>query len=591
MAKNKKKKSSFGKGCNKKPNFKAINYLLRSEPHVLNIVKNVYSHKNNYSIKLNNRYMKRLLFPLFVLLVSCGTNNQGTFTIAGLEKDIMVLASDSLEGRAPFSRGEAKTLAYLQFRMEQIGLKPAFNGSYLQEVPLAEITSFLPESILFKAKSKKYTVEVGADISCWSPMLQQDVTINNSELVFVGFGINAPELEWNDFEGIDLKGKTVVVLVNDPGFLTQDSTLFNGNAMTFYGRWPYKYLEANLQGAEGCIIVHEDKAAGYPWAIVNRDAVNSNFFLNNKALANQVTKFNGWITENAAIDLFSICGLNYEQLKIKACEKGFKPIPMGITYSVDIKNTWTLSNSYNVGGVIEGSKRPEEALVYEGHWDHLGIGSKVDGDSIYNGASDNAAAIAWMFSIAEAFKASGEKPERSILFFSPTAEESGMLGSHHYIDNPVFAHENTVACFNSDVIMFLGKFKDVTVTGLGHSELDDYLKQEAQKQGRYVCSDPNPENGMFFRSDQLPFLRAGIPSLFAKGYSHQVDLGREETLRIVDEYWHTTYHKPADQYNPNIHNLEGLLEDAILFYNLGKRIANETYFPKWSKNSEFFVER
>ncbi|MDD4385729.1 MAG: hypothetical protein PHD06_11200, partial [Bacteroidales bacterium] len=234
--------------------------------------------------------MKRLLFPLFVLLVSCGTNNQGTFTIAGLEKDIMVLASDSLEGRAPFSRGEAKTLAYLQFRMEQIGLKPAFNGSYLQEVPLAEITSFLPESILFKAKSKKYTVEVGADISCWCPMLQQDVTINNSELVFVGFGINAPELEWNDFEGIDLKGKTVVVLVNDPGFLTQDSTLFNGNAMTFYGRWPYKYLEANLQGAEGCIIVHEDKAAGYPWAIVNRDAVNSNFFLNNKALANQVTK-------------------------------------------------------------------------------------------------------------------------------------------------------------------------------------------------------------------------------------------------------------------------------------------------------------
>lgn len=535
--------------------------------------------------------MKRLLFSLFVLLVSCSTNPKGVFTIAGLEKDIMVLASDSLEGRAPFSLGEKRTLAYLQQRMKKIGLKPAFDGAYLQEVPLAEITSHLPKSILFIAKDKQLDIEVGVDISCWSPMLKGDVTINNSELVFAGFGIRAPEIEWNDFEGIDLTGKTIVVLVNDPGFFTQDSTLFNGNAMTFYGRWPYKYLEANLQGAEGCIIVHEEKAAGYPWTVVNSDPVNSNFFLNNKDLASQTTKFNGWITENAAIDLFSSCGLDYEQLKAKACEKGFTPIPMGISYSVDVKNTWTLSNSYNVGGVIEGSKRPHEALVYEAHWDHLGIGPEVDGDSIYNGASDNAAAIAWMFSIAEAFMASSEAPERSILFFSPTAEEAGMLGSQHYVDNPVFTHENTVACFNSDVIMFLGRFKDVTVTGLGHSELDDYLVQEAKKQGRYVCNDPNPENGMFFRSDQLPFLRAGIPSLFAKGYSHQVDLGREETLRIVDEYWRTTYHKPADEYNPSIHNLEGLLEDAVLFYNLGNRIANETYFPKWSKSSEFFVER
>lgn len=361
--------------------------------------------------------------------------------------------------------------------------------------------------------------------------------------------------------------------------------------MTFYGRWPYKYLEANLQGAEGCILVHEDKAAGYPWAVINREPVNSNIFLNNEDLANQITKLNGWISKNKAVDLFSACGLDYEHLKAKACEKGFKPIPMGITYSVDITNSWSLSNSYNVGGVIEGSKRPQEAIVYEGHWDHLGIGPKVDGDSIYNGASDNAAAIAWMFSIAEAFMADSKRPERSILFLSPTAEEAGMFGSQFYVNNPVFTHENTVACFNSDVIMFLGKFKDVTVTGLGHSELDGYLSQEAEKQGRYLCNDPNPENGMFFRSDQLAFLRAGIPALFAKGYTHQVDLGKEETLRLVDDYWVTTYHKPADEYNAEIHNLEGLLEDAVLFYNLGKRIANETYFPKWCKDSEFYIER
>ena len=535
--------------------------------------------------------MKRLIFPLVFLFSACSLMSDKSFTIAGLEKDIMVLAADSLMGRAPFTIGESKTLAYLQQRMDEIGLEPAFDGSYLQEVPLAEITSHMPSTVNFSAKGENLSLSVGHDVSCWSPMLKEEVGINNSELVFAGYGINAPELSWNDFEGIDLTGKTVVVLVNDPGFYTQDSTLFNGNAMTFYGRWSYKYLEANLQGAEGCIIVHEEKAAGYPWAVVNREVINSTFYLNNEALATQRTKLNGWITQKAATDLFALCGLDYQKLKADASKQGFKPIPMGVSYSVAVSNSWKLSNSYNVGGVIIGNKRPHEAIVYEAHWDHLGVGPIVNSDSIYNGASDNAAAIAWMFSIAEAFKASGEVPERSILFFSPTAEEAGMLGSQHYVDNPVFTHQNTVACFNSDVIMFLGKFKDVTVTGLGHSELDEYLAQEAEKQGRYICNDPNPENGMFFRSDQLPFLKAGIPSLFAKGYSHQVNLGRDETLKIVDEYWRSTYHKPADEYNPAAHNLEGLLEDAELFYNLGKRLANETYFPTWSHNSEFYVER
>ncbi len=533
-----------------------------------------------------------ILFVLAILFAcNSGHNLDSLIDANQIEQDILILASDSLEGRAPMSIGEQRTLDYLTHRMKEIGLEPAFGDSYLQEVPLAEITSKVNEKIVISKGKQKLELYEGKNYTLWSPLLRSNLALQNSELVFAGFGIVAPEYGWNDFEGVNFTGKTVVVLVNDPGFHTGNTELFNGNAMTFYGRWPYKFDVANLNGAAGCIIVHEEKAAGYPWSVVDRSGYNTEYYLNNESLRHNTCVVNGWITRETANQLFKMCGMDYEEMKQLATEPGFKPVSMGANYSVTVENTWKESFSYNVGGIIPGNLRPDEALVYTAHWDHLGIGISVDGDSIYNGASDNAAAIAWMLSIAKGFKSLGKAPERSILFLSPTAEESGLTGSSHYVNNSIFEHSKTVACFNSDVILFLGKFKDVTVTGLGHSELDDYLSDEAAKQGRYICNDPNPENGMFFRSDQLPFLRAGIPSLFAKGYTHQVDLGKESTLKAVEEYWRVTYHKPSDHYIPEKHNIEGLVEDTKLFFRLGHRLANESYFPKWSKASEFFVER
>ena len=537
--------------------------------------------------------MKYLYFIILLAFFACnrGHNLDNLIDANQIEQDILILASDSLEGRAPMTVGEQRTLAYLTHRMKEIGLEPAFGDSYLQEVPLAEITSMVQDRIVISSGKKNLELIEGENYTLWSPLLNSNFALRNSELIFAGFGIVAPEYGWNDFDGIDLAGKTVVVLVNDPGFHTGNNDLFNANAMTFYGRWPYKFDAANLSGAAGCIIIHEDKAAGYPWSVVDRSGNNTEYYLNNESLRQNTCGVNGWITRETATQLFELCGMDYEQMKSRATEPGFKPVTMNANYSVSIENSWKESLSYNVGGIIRGSQLPDEALVYTAHWDHLGKGVPIDGDSIYNGASDNAAAIAWMLSIAKGFKLLEKAPQRSILFLSPTAEESGLIGSNHYVNNSIFEHSKTVACFNSDVILFLGKFLDVTVTGLGHSELDRYLEEEAAKQGRYICNDPNPENGMFFRSDQLPFLRAGIPALFAKGYTHQVDMGKEETLKAVEEYWRVTYHKPSDHYVPQKHNLDGLVGDTKLFFRLGNRLANENYFPKWSKTSEFYVER
>jgi Zn-dependent M28 family amino/carboxypeptidase len=475
--------------------------------------------------------------------------------------------------------------------MKEIGLEPAFSGNYLQKVPLAEVTSILPSELSFRVGNRSKTFESSKQFVIWSPLLKEKVTIQNSELIFAGYGIDSPDFGWNDFEGIDLKGKTIVVLVNDPGFHTGNSNLFKGKAMTYYGRWSYKYSEANSKGATACIIIHEDAAAGYPWSVVDCGPIKKEFYINNTDLRSRTCMANGWITQDAGKELFAFCGMDYEKMKQMASLPGFKPVSMGAKYSTTILNSWKEADSYNVGGIIKGAETPEEVLVYTAHWDHLGIGIPINGDSIYNGASDNAAAVAWMLSIAKAFKVMDSPPKRSILFLSPSVEEAGMIGSQYYVENPVFPLSKTVACFNSDVILFLGKFKDVTITGMGHSDLDSMLNEEAAKQGRYICNDPNPENGMFFRSDQMPFLKGGVPSLFAKGYSDQVDMGRDATLKAVEEYWRTTYHKPSDHYIPGTHNLDGLIDDTKLFFNLGLRIANSNYYPKWSKNSEFFVER
>ncbi|HOP03832.1 MAG TPA: M28 family peptidase [Tenuifilaceae bacterium] len=541
--------------------------------------------------------MKKIYATIIVLsLFSCGKHAdvrkaEGLINIEEIASDISILSADSFLGRGPFTIGEKRTLEFLEKRMVEIGLEPVFEGDYFQKVPLVEIESTVPQKVVFNTTKGSKEVLVGEDITLWSPSLIREVKINESPLVFVGYGINSPELGWNDFGKVDVKGKTIVVLVNDPGFATGDSSLFNGRSMTYYGRWRYKFEEAERQGAAGCIIVHEQNAAGYPWLVVNGGNRRSDIFLDDESIENPACKLHGWIKEEAAMALFESSGYDYSLLKEQASRNGFLPVDLNASLSVNVKNKWKKSQSSNVAGFIKGKVKPDEVLVYCAHWDHLGVGTPLDGDSIYNGASDNAAAIAWMFGIAKAMKSVEGSLNRSVLFLSPTAEESGMLGSEYFVKNPPFAPGKMVSCFNYDVVLFLGKFKDVTITGPGHSNLDSLLEVEAKVDNRYVCSDPNPENGMFYRSDHLPFVKAGVPSLFAKGYSHQVELGREKTLEKVEEYWRTTYHKPSDHYIPEKHNLEGLVDDSRLFFRLGFRLANEYVYPEWSSNSEFFVDR
>lgn len=535
--------------------------------------------------------VRNLFVAAVILLTACKTNRSpqtSSISYSRIEKDIMALSADSMLGRAPFTIGETRAVTYIEERMKGIGLEPVFGKNFFQEVPMVSITTNLPEKVDVSLASGKISFKVDDDICLWSPTSQAKVDILNAPLLFLGFGINAPEYSWNDYEGVDVKGKVIVVLVNDPGYYLHDSTLFTGYAMTYYGRWRYKFEEAERHGALGCIIVHEDGPAGYPWSVAGSKSNSPILYIDSKSLDSPSCKLNGWLTHSAATSLFKRCGYSYEVLKMKATQRGFKPINLNASISLNMQNSVEHSVSRNVAGYIKGTQKPQEFIVYTAHWDHLGVGRPVNGDSIYNGASDNAAAIAWMLSIAKAFKQANSQPLRSIVFLSPTAEESGLFGSEYFVKNCPFDISKAIACLNYDVVLFLGRFKDVTVTGYGHSNLDNLLQVVAQEHNRYVTLDPNPENGMFYRSDQLPFLKAGVPAIFAKGYTHHAELGREKTLELIKSYWQNVYHKPGDEYDPKRDRLDGLVDDAELFYEVGYRLANQNIYPKWRATSEFY---
>lgn len=502
-----------------------------------------------------------------------------------MAKHIAVLASDDFEGRKPFTTGETKTINYLKTEFEKLGLKPGNGNSYFQEVPMVDVKS-TPTNLTMKtadggtSASLKYL----DDFVAASRHLQKQVKIDNSQLVFAGYGIVAPEYKWNDYEGLDVKGKTVVVMVNDPGFL--DSTLFKGKTMTYYGRWTYKFEEAARQGATGVIIIHEDKAASYPWAVVRSGWSKSKLYLaaadDNKSRA----LLEGWITQDVAKTMFKMAGKSEDLMK-QAGKKGFKPVDLGLKVSLTINNTIKRSKSNNVVAVLPGTKRADEYIIYSAHWDHLGIGEAINGDSVYNGAVDNATGTAALLALADAFKKAKQQPERSIMFLAVTAEEQGLLGSEYYASNPLVPLNKTVADINIDAMGASGKTKDIIAVGYGQSELEDYLEAAAKKQGRIVVKDSNPSAGFYFRSDHFNFAKVGIPALYTESGDDHVTKGLAYGKAQKEEYTKNRYHAPADNFEPTKWDFSGMIEDLRLLFDVGYRLSNETTFPGWKAGSEF----
>lgn len=505
-----------------------------------------------------------------------------------INRHLSVLASDDFMGRKPFTEGEEKTIHYLESELKAMGLKPGNGNSYFQEVPMVEITGAQSEVMTVTGSGEPMSFRTNEDVVVYTERVEDEIGIKDSELVFAGYGIVAPEYGWNDYEGLDVKGKTVIVLVNDPGFGAGDSTLFKGDQMTYYGRWTYKYEEAARQGAAGVLIVHETVPAGYPWLVVQSSWTGAKLNLDD---ANPPYKcaIQGWITRKMAVQLFSEAGI--EDYSAMARNKDFKPMALGMTATVSVTNDIKKDMSRNVVAMIEGSTRPDEYIIYSAHWDHLGVGEPVDGDSIYNGAHDNASGTVGLLTIAETFAKMKQKPERSVVFLFVTAEEQGLLGSAYYAQNPLFPPNQSVANINIDGLPAYGEMKDLTITGYGQSEMDKYAKAEADRQGRYVIPDPDPGKGYFFRSDHFSFAKIGIPALFASGSFESKEKGKEFIEEKTKEYLAIRYHQQADNYIPEEWDLKGIAQDAQLLFRLGNRLANETYFPKWNEGSEFKAKR
>ncbi len=506
----------------------------------------------------------------------------------GFMRHLNIIASDEFEGRAPATAGGEKTVSYLETEFAKLGLKPAFGESYRQAVPLMELNISNEPPLLFSHQDgSNDSLAYKENSVAFTSRSGKSSEIKDSELVFVGYGVVAPEYDWNDYDGIDMAGKTAVILVNDPGFRSPAGELFKGNTMTYYGRWTYKYEEAARQGAAGAIIVHEDKAAGYPWEVVSGSWSGPQYtlFAADGNVGNLSVE--SWITKPAAQALFTKNGLDYSEMVTKAGQQGFKPVSMTSKVSSRLETTSRKSDSYNVGAYIEGSVRPDEAFIYTAHWDHLGVKSVAAGeDAIFNGAQDNATGTAGLLEMAQAFKALPNAPERSVMFLVVTAEESGLLGSKQYAEDPAFPMNKTVAGINIDAMSTAGATDDIVVVGYGNSQMDDYLKTVSTEQGRVLVQEPSPEKGYFYRSDHFNLAKKGVPMLYAE--SGMTVRGKPEGYgeAQAELYLAERYHKAADEVHPEWDN-GGIMQDLYAHFRIGIAISNSNDWPKWSTGSEF----
>ena len=510
-----------------------------------------------------------------------------TFQVADIEPNLITLSSDEFMGRMPFTEGEKITTDFLETEFKKLGLEPGNGDSYFQDVPMVSISCNPAETMEFKSKSGSLSIEGLKDFVVWTQRTDSLVEVKDAEVVFAGFGIVAPEYGWNDYKNIDVKGKIVVVLVNDPGFGTEDASLFKGNTMTYYGRWTYKYEEAARQGALGCLIVHNTIPAGYGFNVIQNSWKASKLYLDDRGKEPYKLGFEGWITLPTAKKLFEMGGMNDSEMLAKARKADFEPVSMEISASGSIQVEATYNVSKNVVAKVTGTTRPDEYLVYSAHWDHFGIGKPDEtGDSIYNGALDNASGTAALIALAKAFK-TDLQPERTVVFLAVTAEEQGLWGSAYYAQNPIYPKEKTVANINMDGINPYGKMKDVSIIGAGQSEMEDLLNVELEKLGRYSAPEPNPVAGYYFRSDHFNFAKIGIPALyFGTGIDH-FEKGKEYGKQLQEDYTANYYHKPNEEYDPARWNLDGAVDDVQLLYNVGKSLANSDKWPAWKSTSEF----
>jgi Zn-dependent M28 family amino/carboxypeptidase len=520
------------------------------------------------------------------------------FDAAPLLEHIKALSADEFEGRAPGSKGEELTVKYLEQAFRTIGLAPGnTDGTYIQKVPLVGITGTNTQPLTVTKGATKHTFKWSDDVVAWSKHVADAAAIKDSELIFAGYGVTAPEYGWDDFKGVDVKGKTIVVLVNDPQVTvagdpaTLDPKVFNGNAMTYYGRWTYKFEEGARRGAAGILIVHETDPAGYPFAVVQGN-LGEKFDLVTPDKNMGRAAIEGWLTLDAARKILELGGQDLGALKKQALSRDFKPVPLNVKASLGIRNTMRTLDSRNVLAKVPGSdpKLRDEYVVYTAHWDHLGVGAPVKGDRIYNGALDNASGVAALLEIAKAFMTVEPKPKRSIVFAMVTAEEQGLLGSQYYSVSPVYPLQKTLANINVDGVNQWGRTKDVTVVGLGASDLDDYLRQAATEQGRTVRPDPEPEKGFYYRSDHFNFAKEGVPALYIDTGVDFVGKPPEYSQQKRDQYTSDDYHKPSDEVKPDW-DLSGAVEDNQLLFVVGYRVANADKFPEWKPGNEFKAKR
>jgi len=501
---------------------------------------------------------------------------------ATLHRHIAVLSSDEFGGRFPSTRGETLTLDYLQREFEAAGAQPGNGDSYLQPVPLVSWTIEPVPEMVVQGADFSAELEHGVDMVAWTPQLREQVSVQDSPVVFAGYGIVAPEYGWNDYAGMDVRGKTVVVLVNDPGFATEDPRLFTGRAMTYYGRWTYKFEEAARQGAAAVLVVHETEPASYGWEVVAQGS-RELLGLRDADSGEPLVAVEGWISSETAQRLFAAAGEDFASMKARALQRDFKAQTLGeLRASIRVQSELTESESANVVALLPGSARPDEYVVFTAHWDHLGR----DGEEIYNGAVDNASGTAALLMLAEAYARLDPPPERSLLFVAVTAEEQGLLGSAYYAANPVVPLEHTVAVINIDVLNYIGPTRDISVIGYGASELDAFVDAAAARHDRRVLPDQRPEAGSYYRSDHFNLAKRGVPALYPKMGLDLVDGGTEKGRALTQAYNDERYHKPADEYSPQ-QDWRGAASDLRLYFDIGLEIANSAAWPNWVEGNEF----